>query len=295
MLTPASSKNSNTRSASASFPGWWFRLCGLVLVWLVPWCVLADAEKNRDNVFVMGVFGRIPTRLVGDSAISAYLLTRQGIEIEYINIPAARTRWAVLGGIIDGMSYSDAANFDLSKLIQSKYPIRVYDAYVYYKINEQWRPSWPPQAGFKDAQGATFHYPHLPALGLPHITLVSGHLSGVLMVNTGRVDFYVDVFNRSSSPVGPYIKYPEDGYRLEYLFPSPVRMLFADNERGRKFKKIYDDGIADLSKTPDLFEKIYMGPYSNRESYPAALQSMYNSYIHYLSSQFPELNPHPTE
>ena len=75
--------------------------------------------------------------------------------------------------------------------------------------------------------------------------------TGLKMLERDRLDFFLDTESELQAALAEGVVDPKD-LQVETILKLNVYLAFADNERGRKLRKIYDDRMAELVKTGEL-------------------------------------------
>ncbi len=253
--------------------------------------ISTPTHAQSDNVFRMSVFATTRTDPPGASnAVIAYIMAQHGYKTEFVLTPTPRMQYSLKSKVIDSMQASGIARstrqlVKKDSFIQARYPIISFPVSIYYKTSDQWKPSWPAQGDFIETpRGASINYNYLNIRGFD-ITRVATPLAGAKMVNFGRADYWIEVM--SVSPGEDSIrKSTEMGYATEKLFDSPMFLLFNDDQRGRKFKQLWDTEFAKLLRNPDKFAEVYLAGLPK-----AYFNGPMNDFKNYIYRTYPELVP----
>ena len=79
--------------------------------------------------------------------------------------------------------------------------------------------------------------------------------TGLKMLELDRLDFFLDTESELRAALDAGVIDPKD-LHVETILKLNVYLAFADNDRGRKLRKIFDDRMAELVKTGEL-EPLY--------------------------------------
>lgn len=219
--------------------------------------------------------------IVGDYAVRQAALAKHGIKLSLRQLPAKRMSVGALTNYIHGFSASDYTEFERDKFVKAKYPHFVYIVSIYYKKQTDWQPSWPPNAEFGKRKGVSMNYSYYDGQGLS-ILQVNNQTSGVKMVNSGRVDYWLDVIPPSGYQ--KYLKSEEEGFVLETIFYNPLSLYYPDTPEGRRIRDLIDNERALMLQDLDNYFDLYTG----KGTVPM-LVTPFKDYISYMRREFPEL------
>ncbi len=258
--------------------------------WVFSLCLIVSAKTlAADKKVVIATYDQISSeKPYGPFAIHKYLFEKHGYLVEFAQIPAKRMPYAIKQGYIDAYSSSNLRrNIELEHLgqdglIQAQYPEIITGIIVYYKMSEEWQPSWPPQKEFiEKARGASMNYNYLTMMGF-NMVQVGGYEAGFKMINYGRADYWVDNIP-TQGPFAEQFKSEADGYKRELLTFNELYLVFPDNDWGRELKEVWDNAFAELYENTALFTDIYL------ENIPGKKSMILGIYLDFVRKNFPEL------
>lgn len=248
----------------------------------------ADTQ-NDPNVFRMAIYTPGYTNPpAGINGVVAYVMAKHGIKTEFKVVPSKRMPWSLKGGDIDSMQASSLARSsrsadDKDDFIQSEMPVFSYNVLLYYKPSDRWKPEWPPSAAMlENSRGVTMNYNYLKLRGY-NITQIPGYVSGASMVNYGRTDYWLDAI--PVNLLGPLIRGEDKGFRTEKYMDNPLFLLFNDDERGRRFKTIWDQEVEQLYRGSTEYRQVFL---NNLES--AYFTAAVEDFILYLRQTYPDFS-----
>ena len=224
----------------------------------------------------------------GINGVLAYVMAKHGIKTEFYLVPSKRMPWSLKGGDIDTMQASALARSsrsagDTDSFIQSEMPVFSYNVLLYYKASTRWKPEWPPTATMlENSRGVTMNYNYLQLRGYD-LTQIPGYASGAKMVNYGRADYWIDAI--PVALLGPLIQSREKGFITEKYMDNPLFLLFNDDERGRRFKSIWDEEVANLYRGGDLYRQVFLKDLES-DYFTNAVED----FITYLQNNYPEFS-----
>jgi polar amino acid transport system substrate-binding protein len=144
---------------------------------------------------------------------------------------------------------------DVTKGIYPKYPIDYDDLTVMVPTAK--KAQFTGEASLKDKKVAWIvDYGYDKYIGVPvKLTETSDRQSGIKMLQSGRVDYYIE----AKSTILPALKemgISEKDYALETIKWIKLYVCFAKNDRGAKLQAIWDKRMPELIKSGAL-EKLF--------------------------------------
>jgi polar amino acid transport system substrate-binding protein len=174
-----------------------------------------------------------------------------GVKVTFQIVPWARAVRMVLNKDADAL-VADSDTAPVPELLHSEYPLDIDDAHYLAKKSQ-------PYTDQNSFRGKTigwirgFNFDKKIALpkGTYTIHEVTDVITGIRMIKKGHLDFFIDYEEGIKSEAEKYQVDLSDcqiisGFEERYL------MGFVDNEKGRRFLKIYEDRIKTLYQSGEL-------------------------------------------
>ncbi|MFT5691013.1 MAG: hypothetical protein ACI92E_000338 [Oceanicoccus sp.] len=238
-----------------------FLVFSLLITYLAHGSGLAtvDHESVRFGIYA-GYLGRFPDTkgIRWSDNIAHKIFTDKGMNIDIEEFPAKRLTHSLATDKIDTFVSSRESLGQYSNVfLQAKLPASVTTWYIYYDHTKGWIPDWPPDQIFKEKIGESQQSAQsLRQFFQMDISQAAGFEAIVEMVNLGRADYWLEsrIGIRSVSP--DLLKSTAEGFTSRPLFSRGIYMFFQDTDRGRRLKKVYDEGLEKMLED-GLYVKTY--------------------------------------
>ncbi len=259
----------------------------LLIVCLAHCAAFADVGVS---VARMGIYAGYLERFSDSKGIRwsdniAYkVFADKGLNISVTEFPAKRLALSLETGKIDTfVSSNESLGSYADSFLRAKFPVAITTWYIYYDHTKGWVPAWPPDPIFKGKIGESQQSAEsLTRLYQLNITQAAGFDAIVNMVNLGRADYWLEsrVGLRLLSP--NLLKTTAEGFTSRPLFRRGIYMFFQNTERGRWFKKVYDEGFEKILADGLYVKTYYKNDPDSKDTFTT------NETIQFIRTAFPD-------
>ena len=210
-----------------------------------------------------------------------------GIHTNLEEFPARRLALALEQNLIDGyLSSAETMQSGLHKdtFLPSGLPLSVITWFIYYDHRSNWVPVWPPDELFLSKSGKSKQSSEsLKTIWHLDIGMSPSSDSIASMVNSGRLDYWIDNITGIRTLAQSPLKSEEQGFTYEPLFDRPLIIYFQDTHRGKQFRAAFNTKFKALLRSGK-----YRATYHANDSASGNSQSV-NQTIRYYGENYPNV------